>query len=43
MRYINVGLDYFSINVNDYSQVLISYNVISFAGDQNLPKLRLTR
>lgn len=43
MRYINVGLDYFSININDYSQVLISYNVISFAGDQNLPKLRLTR
>ncbi len=43
MRYINVGLDYFAINVNDYSQVLVSYNVISFAGDQNLPKLRLTK
>lgn len=43
MRYINVGLDYFSIDVNDYSQVLISYNVISFAGDQNLTKLRLTK
>lgn len=43
MRYINVGLDYFSINVNDYSQVLMSFNVISFAGDQNLPKLKLTR
>ncbi len=43
MRYINVGLDYFSINVNDYSQVLICYNAISFAGDINLPKLVLTR
>lgn len=43
MRYINVGLDYFSINVNDYSQVLMSFNVISFAGDKNLPKLKLTR
>ncbi|MDE7195024.1 MAG: hypothetical protein K2O14_13810 [Oscillospiraceae bacterium] len=43
MRYINVGLDYFSINVSDYSQVLMSFNVISFAGDRNLPKLMLTR
>lgn len=43
MRYINVGLDYFSINVNDYSQVLLSFNVISFAEDRNLPKLMLTR
>lgn len=43
MRYINVGLDYFSINVNDYSQVLLSFNVISFAEDRNIPKLMLTR
>ena len=43
MRYINVGLDYFSINVNDYSQVLMCFNVISFADDQSLQKLKLTR
>lgn len=42
MRYINTDLSRF-INVGDYSQVLFMFNVITFAEDDNLPKLRLTR
>ena len=42
MRYINVGLDYF-LNVEDYSQVLLTFNVISFSSDMDIVKLKLTR
>lgn len=42
MRYINVGLDFF-LNVEDYSQMLFTFNVISFAEDQNIAKLKLTK
>lgn len=42
LRYINVGLDYF-LNIDDYSQVLFMYNVISFAGDDKIVKLNLTK
>ncbi len=42
MRYINVGLDYF-LDIDDYSQVLFMYNVISFAGDDKIVKLNLTK
>ncbi len=42
MRYINVGLDYF-LDIDDYSQVLFMYNVISFADDDKIVKLNLTK
>lgn len=42
MRYINVGLDYF-LNVEDYSQVLFTFNAVSFSTDENLTKLKLTK
>lgn len=42
MRYINVGLDYF-LDVEDYDQVLFTFNAISFAEDDNLPKLKLSK
>lgn len=42
MRYINVGLDYF-LNVEDYSQVLFTFNVVSFSSDESLTKLKLTK
>ncbi len=42
MRYINVGLDYF-LDVEDYSQVLLTFNVVSFSEDNSLAKLRLTK
>ncbi len=42
MRYINVGLDHF-LDVNDYSQVLLMFNVISFSSDRDIVKLGLTK
>lgn len=42
MRYINVGLDRF-LDVNDYSQVLLTFNVISFSSDRDILKLGYTK
>lgn len=42
MRYINTDLQTF-IKVNDYSQVLFMYNVITFSEDDDLMKLALTK
>lgn len=42
MRYINTSLDRL-INLNDYSQVLFMFNVISFAEDTGLTNLGLTK
>lgn len=42
MRYINTDLNQL-INMNEYSQVLFMFNVISFAGDSSLTKLGLTK
>lgn len=42
MRYINTSLDQL-INLNDYSQVLFMYNVISFSEDTGLTNLGLTK
>ena len=42
MRYINTSLDQL-INLNDYSQVLFMFNVISFAEDTGLSNLGLTK
>lgn len=42
MRYINVGLERF-LNVSDYSQVLMTFNVISFSSDRDIVKLNYTK
>ena len=42
MRYINFGLDKY-LDVNDYSQVLFTFNVISFSSDRELVKIGLTK
>ncbi len=42
MRYINVGLDYF-VDIEDYSQVLLTFNAVSFSEDNSLAKLALTK
>lgn len=42
MRYINTDLNRF-INLDEYSQVLFMFNVISFAEDNGLTKLGLTK
>ena len=42
MRYIHTSLDQL-INLNDYSQVLFMFNVISFAEDTGLTNLGLTK
>ncbi len=42
MRYINTDLNRF-VKLDDYSQVLFMFNVISFAEDNGLTKLGLTK
>ena len=42
MRYIKVGLENF-LNISDYSQVLFTFNAISFSEDDSLRLLRLTQ
>lgn len=42
MRYVHTGLDTL-IKLDDYSQVLFMFNVISFSEDVSLPALGLTR
>ncbi len=41
MRYINVGLDRF-LDLDGYSQYMFMFNVVSFASDQSLPRLKLS-
>ncbi len=42
MRYINVGLDYF-LDVEDYSQVLLTFNAVSFSEEAGPAKLIATK
>lgn len=42
MRYINTDIQNF-VKMDDYSQVLFMYNVITFSEDENLTKLVLTK
>lgn len=42
LRYINVGLEYY-LDVEDYSQVLFTFNAISFAEDQHIAKLKFSQ
>ena len=42
MRYINADLNYF-INVDEYTQALFMFNSVSFAEDESLKKIQLTK
>ena len=42
MRYINTGLQMF-LDVNEYDQALFMFNAISFAEDEDIVKIQLTK